>query len=104
MVIKSEYILKTINSNKLDLVTSKDLDNLNENKKFEEIEINNSGFNEELKSSYFIDTNKINFVDNNHYINTLCDYTDVEILDSRNSVKKKTFEKIKMKFISDLNK
>jgi hypothetical protein len=101
MVFKSEYMLKALNSNKDASLTTNDLDNLLENKRLQDLNYRNDESGDIFTG---MDQKKINFEGNNQYLNTLSDYTDVEILDSKNSIKKKTFEKIKMKFISDLNK
>jgi len=77
------------------------LDNLVENRRFQDICDRNDDSGVIFTG---MDQKKTNFEGNNQYLNSVSDYTDVEILDSKNSIKKKTFEKIKMKFISDLNK
>jgi hypothetical protein len=101
MVFKSEYMLKTLNCNKEASIIANDLDNLVENRRFQDICDRNDDSGVIFTG---MDQKKTNFEGNNQYLNSVSDYTDVEILDSKNSIKKKTFEKIKMKFISDLNK
>ena len=98
MIIKSENILNRIEKVNYTSINSSDLDNLVENMNIDDYDENNKF------SLCKCVVNGIDFYENIPSKNSVIDFTEVEIMDSKNSVRKRNYESIKKKFLDELNK
>ena len=94
MVLKSEKILKIIDSGNYKSIKSTDLDNL--------VETLTIVLDKDIEMMPIL--SDVRYDNNNNISNSPYDFTVIEILDSKNTIKKRNFESIKVKFLIDLNK